>query len=310
MDLVRLGLERARSAGEALDVMCELLTTCGQGGVADAAHGEAYDSSFLIADTAGAFILDTSGRDYAAAPVALGGSGGAAISNRLSLTTEWTRGSDSLEDGDDFDRFRSPLAPTAFADVRLATSRRFLETQGQGGLTPAATAAHLRDHGHGPWGEPGGRGRGDRGSGDISGISGISDISICMHARGLVVTAASLIAVLPAEREGGAPLRTFVALGSPCASIYVPAFPATAGGPPPFVPLELSRPDLWHAADQLRRRIEADPAVLAGIRHTLDPVEDELWAEADDVVDRPGRWSEVGRDWGRRALDALSSCIT
>ena len=42
--------------------------THGQGGIADAAHHEAYDSSFLIADATQAFVLDTSGTDYAAAP--------------------------------------------------------------------------------------------------------------------------------------------------------------------------------------------------------------------------------------------------
>src|SRR5271167_1230643 len=50
MDLVRLGLERSRSAAEAVDVLTGLLETCGQGGIADRAHQEAYDSSFLIAD--------------------------------------------------------------------------------------------------------------------------------------------------------------------------------------------------------------------------------------------------------------------
>src|ERR1700691_1780402 len=54
-DLVRLTLERARSAEEALAVMIDLLTTYGQGGIADAAHDEAYDSSFLIADPDNAF---------------------------------------------------------------------------------------------------------------------------------------------------------------------------------------------------------------------------------------------------------------
>src|ERR1700753_4314272 len=49
MDLVRLGLERARTAAEAVEVMTGLLAACGQGGIADAGHPEAYDSSFLVA---------------------------------------------------------------------------------------------------------------------------------------------------------------------------------------------------------------------------------------------------------------------
>ena len=41
------------------------------------------------------------------------------------------------------------------------------------------------------------------------------------------------------------------------------------------------------------------------MRETLQPVEDELWAEADDVLGYPARWAEVGASWGGRALDAL-----
>src|ERR1700677_3015339 len=92
MDMVRLGLERARSADEAVDILIELLTTHGQGGIADAVHQEAYDSSFLIADPAHAFVLDTSGTHFAAAPFP----GGTAISNRLSVGSASTRGSPDL----------------------------------------------------------------------------------------------------------------------------------------------------------------------------------------------------------------------
>jgi len=151
MDLVRLGLERARNAAEAVDVLTGLLETCGQGGIADAAHQEAYDSSFLIADPSQAFVLETAGSDYAVAPFPAG----AAISNRITLGAGWTRASSGLAPGDDFDRFRDPKEDTAYADVRLAASRRFLASAASGGLTPAATAAHLRDHGTGPWGAPG-----------------------------------------------------------------------------------------------------------------------------------------------------------
>src|SRR6516225_7998384 len=89
MDLVPLGLERARSADEAVEVMAALLERCGQGGIADAAHHEAYDSSFLVADASGALVLETAGSDYAAASFP----DGAAISNRIALGTGWTRAS-------------------------------------------------------------------------------------------------------------------------------------------------------------------------------------------------------------------------
>jgi secernin len=303
MDLVRLGLERARNAAEAVDVMTGLLETCGQGGIADAARQEAYDSSFLIADPFGAFVLETAGSDYAVAPFPAG----AAISNRITLGTGWTRASAGLAPGDDFDQFRDPGADTASADVRLAASGRFLASTASGGMTPAATAAHLRDHGTGPWGAPGIAGPvhvpPERVGEDRGGVS------ICMHVRGRSVTTSSMIAELPAALADGEPLRVYVAAGSPCASIYVPAFPRTVAGPPPFVPRELSGEELWHAADALRQQVEADPATLPAIRDILAPVEDELWAEADDVVRQPGSWADVGASWGSRTLDALRSCI-
>jgi hypothetical protein len=89
----------------------------------------------------------------------------------------------------------------------------------------------------------------------------------------------------------------------------VPAFPRSVAGPPPFVPLELSGEELWHTADALRQRVEDDPAALSGIREVLKPVEDELWADAEDVLSQPGRWAAAGTSWGSRALHALRSCI-
>ncbi|MGH9017975.1 MAG: C69 family dipeptidase, partial [Acidimicrobiales bacterium] len=62
MDLVRLGLERGRSAEEALDAMTSLLDRHGQGGIGDEIHGLAYWSSFLVVDPAAAWVLETSGR--------------------------------------------------------------------------------------------------------------------------------------------------------------------------------------------------------------------------------------------------------
>jgi hypothetical protein len=232
---------------------------------------------------------------------------GTAVSNRITIGTGWTHASCGLAPGDDFGRFRDASEPTGYADVRLSASRAFLASTPPGGLTPAATAAHLRDHGTGPWGGPGSRGPvvspPRRVGPDFGGVS------VCMHVRGRYVTAASMIAQLPESVADGAPLRVWVAPGSPCASVYVPAFPRSVAGPPAFVPLELSNEELWQAADAVRRHVEDDPDALAAVRATLDPVEDELWAEADDVLEHPDRWAVAGAVWGDRALLALRACI-
>ena len=53
---------------------------------------------------------------------------------------------------------------------------------------------------------------------------------------GAGVPAASMIAELSGAIAEGEPLRVYVAPGSPTSGIFVPAFPRTAGGPPPCVP--------------------------------------------------------------------------
>lgn len=98
MDLVRLGLERARSADEGVDVMTGLIEAHGQGGPCDQVSGQPYFSSFLIADRSSAWKLDTSGSSWVAEPVGRA----AAISNRLSIRDGWTRASADVAPGTDF----------------------------------------------------------------------------------------------------------------------------------------------------------------------------------------------------------------
>ena len=294
MDLVRLGLERGATADEALDVMTSLLAEHGQGGVCDRTTGESYFSSFIIADAKAAWVLETSGRSWVAAPVAET----AAISNRLTLREEWTRSSPDIAAGTDWDSFRHPRAPTGHVDVRLAARRACLATTPSSGLTPERLAAHLRDHGEGPWGAP------NDPDAKPSALPGDyrpdgAGVSVCMHIRGFQNTTASIIADLPVDRA--APLRAWVAPGSPCVSVFVPVFP------PDAVPAALADPVAWSAFATLRDRVEADSAALAPIRAAFAPLEATLWREADDVAPHPERRVAFVEDAWRRVSEALAS---
>lgn len=68
----RLGLERGRTAKEAVDVMTGLLEQHGQGGPCyedPSQTDSSYHNSFLIADGAEAWVLETAGQQWAAEKV-------------------------------------------------------------------------------------------------------------------------------------------------------------------------------------------------------------------------------------------------
>jgi hypothetical protein len=269
MDLVRLGLERAHTADDALDVITTLLEEHGQGGSGERDRDEPYFSSFLIADSTGGWILETSGRTWAARPI----DHGAAISNRLTLAVDWTRASADVAPGRSFDEWRSDRIPTSIADHRLAATRA-TAISGGGLVGPRELVATMRDHGQGPWGAPGDRGGvhppptelGDDGRG----------ITVCMHIRGFQATTASMVA---AVGDGSTRPRAWVCLGSPCVGVYLPVFIDA-------VPVELGDPAQWERFAHLRDRVDAAPdgEALATIRDVLGAIESELWDEADEVA--------------------------
>ena len=268
MDLVRLGLERGRTADDAREAITNALGEHGQGGNGEPGPDSPYFSSFLVVDARGGWVIETSARTWAARPVG----DGSAISNRISMSTDWTIASDDVAPGADFDRWRSPAIPTALADHRLAATstcvaKRSVATDDNAIADAVAT---LRDHGEGPWGAPG--------AAAYAPVSPVPDglvpdfrgVTVCMHVGDLQTTTAAIVVDLRAD----APARAWACLGSPCVAVFVPFFP-------PAVPSALSDPARWHRFAQLRERAETEPDALENIRRVLTPVENDLWTEAD-----------------------------
>lgn len=161
MDLLRLALERAASAREALELITQLIAEVGQGGLCGYRHkGFRYHNSFLIADPYEAWVLETVDRFWAAERVR----GVRTISNVLTIGKEFDLISDEAFEfakrkgwckrANDFDfskAFGDPLYRlTSGGDVRRAcTYHRLMQSEGK--IDRVDLFAALRDHaGHNP----------------------------------------------------------------------------------------------------------------------------------------------------------------
>jgi hypothetical protein len=180
MDVVRLGLERATSALDAVQVMSELITRYGQGGSGhDTRNGERvrpYWSSFLIADARDAWVMETSGTVIATHQV----TNSWAISNRTTIPA--------------FDaRHRHPQQPVELlVDPRLNASRALLAA---GPLSVQGVREHLQSQ-----------------------VGGRDGRTVCMHAEVngecVEATTASMIVELSDNST------VWWAEGSPCVTPY------------------------------------------------------------------------------------------
>ncbi len=155
MDYVRLGLERAASADEALTIITDLLASYGQGGNCGHTNPFFYHNSFLLADRSSAWVLETIGSEWVAERV----TGIRTISNCLTIRNTHDRRSDGLlelarsvgwKGGSDFDfsevfgaRVRNRLSSGL---QRWRRSSELLK-QSEGHLDVADVMATLRDRG-------------------------------------------------------------------------------------------------------------------------------------------------------------------
>jgi len=258
MDTLRLALERADTAASAVEIMIRLLEEYGQGGNCGFDKEFYYDNSFLAADPREAYVLETSGKNYAVIEV----NDRYAISNRLSIGANHSaRG--GVTPGEDFSRrFTEPV----FSHFSAAKARR---NQVMEQLTPSTGACDLmkvlRSH------DPGVSEREFK-----RGTVG----SVCMHAGGLIGdhTTGSLVAVLRPEKP-----VTLWSTGSstPCISAYKPVF-WNSDAAPVFNDSELSLA-YWLKREQLHRAVIAGKIDVGALRGRIRDLETE-WLSREDKI--------------------------
>jgi secernin len=308
MELLRLGLERGRTAAEALEVMTTLLERHGQWGAGvpgkTPAEG-AYDNSYVIADGRDAWVLETSGRRWIAARVR---ESSWSVSNQATIRADWDRASDDIvdhardegwSDGEfDFaEAYTDPQLPLQVSHIRLQRSRQLLREAGRGAGADLGTArAVLRDHYEGTFLE-----------GPYFNAARPDFMTLCMHSHPSGFTwgntASSAIFVLPAEDRRP---HLWWAAATPCTSVYVPVF-VDAGSLPDALERAGSarttscNPErapedapaggsYWWTFQRLLDSVKGDALGStfadrqAQVRETFDPLEAAWRLELDDVL--------------------------
>lgn len=278
MDLLRLALERAATAEQAVEVLAGLLHDHGQGGLCSRRNRRmVYHNSFLMADPGAAWVMETAGPLWAARRV----EGIYTISNALTLGGEFHRAHPDLIANArrrgwlgrhrefHFGRcYGDPvMAFLAGARPRCGRTREVL-ADAWGRIDAVRAMAALRDHGEAPY-RPDAHLRGTR---------------VCAHAgypllREATQTTASLVAHL----GPGRPVAWATAASAPCLTVFKP-LDLTLPRLPDLGPAPEGRfqPEVyWWRQERDHRRALADLATVLG---RLAPLRDAAEARLQTQV--------------------------
>ena len=298
MEVLRLGLERARTAAEAVEVMTDCITRYGQGKFANDAGVRTYDNGYIVADPHEAYAIETAGHQWVVERVEKT----TGISNVYSLETDWDRvsptaESEAIEHGwwqpetgrfNFADAYSKPSRSEGSGARRRARSCAVLGQQ-SGDIDAQSMMALLADHADGLSPDEPLRTQPGSGSG------------ICVHCKDDGSggnTAASLVADLCAD---GTRLPIYwCSFYSPCLSIFLPFF--NEGQLPTVLARgteQASDDSPWWRFHQLARLARTQPDTIPAICAHWNTWQTQLFASAAQIAVE-----------GRRLLDGGQTAET
>ena len=249
MDLMRIALERVKTAPQALKIITELIGKYGQGGVASRNDPNyIYHNSFIIADMKEAWVLETADRYWVAQKV----QDVATISNGLTIQNKWDLASPGLiehaiekgwcESKADFNFTKCYSDPAIRAvlgcvERQSRTIDRLLNNKGQ--ISVSLIMEILRDHGA------------QFAQEDFNPAKSTMS-SVCMHAnsKAFSQTTGSFITHLAKELQ----THWLTGTSAPCLSIFKPFFFESPETLQQLKPTSLtSDASLWWRHEKLHR---------------------------------------------------------
>ena len=326
MDLLRLALERAASAEEALNVITTLLRNHGQGGDCGHLTPNFYNNGFMIADRREAFVLETVEREWVSERIA----GVRSLSNLYSIGREADDVSPGLVSLIRERGWSTDISPNyadaitnphrehiGYAGARRGRSSSLLKELGEN-ITTADMMRILRDHG--PLGHSTPNGHPGRGS----------TVTICMHA-GAVDRMGQTTASMVSELHQSTALHWVTATAAPCLSIFKPVLldvPLPPQGPQPdghFDPRTIWwRHELFHRTailghfEELLGRISAERDALeaqfqARMKEVLLTHDSNAWSRAvancwSEARATEARWYKLVEKVSSPANDSYTEC--
>ncbi len=290
MDFLRLALERAATAQQAVTVITGMLEQYGQSGNCGLAHPSYYHNSFLIADPNEAWVLETADRHWAARQV----HGVYTISNGLTIGKEWDMASPNLvayavekgwckgKDDFDFARCYSDTIYTTFSACRSrrqSTMDRLRAENGQN--TVSSLMATLRSHKDANVTRPPDK--------------GVTGATVCMHASFGPIRGSQTTGSMVSHLHPRHPTHFVTATAAPCTSIFKPVWMDAELPPMGATPSRTySSTNLFWQHERLHRAVLRDYALrLHTYSDERDVIERETVAAALAIAaSDPGTRSE------------------
>jgi len=262
MDMIRLALERTTTAEEAVEVIVDLLERYGQGGGCGyEKRSFTYHNSFIVADPADAWVLETAGSLWATEQVR---SGVRTISNGLTIP------------GFADDHRKWLETKVSACDIRTSLTAR----SATGATGPGDLMTTLRSHGPNLWPR-------------YRAINGTLSIP-CMHGGGIAASSSSVAGwVSDLANE----THWITGTSAQCLSLFKPARVETPLNIGPSPDGHDDGESLWWRHEHMARTVMRDPSRLASLflterdaveaRWLVDPPEGQAaFDEGSTLLDR------------------------